>query len=212
MKEIDGVLHEPIEAAVINVPDEMAGAAIEAMGKRKGSMTNMKSENGNTLIEVDVPTRGLLGFRSEFIVMTKGEGSLYHSFDRFEPHMGIIEKRTVGSMISGETGSTMAYSLWKLQERGPLFIKAATEIYEGMVIGEANHGQDMVVNALKNKQLTNVRSSGNDEALNLTPIVPMTLEKAIEYIGEDELAEITPKSVRLRKKHLTDIERRRSKR
>ncbi len=212
MKEINGEKHEPIESAVINVPDAMAGSVIEAMGKRKGVMTNMKSENGNTLIEVDVPTRGLLGFRSEFIVMTKGEGSLYHSFNRFEPYMGTIEKRTVGSMISGETGSTMAYSLWKLQERGPLFVKPATEIYEGMVIGEANHGQDLVVNALKNKQLTNVRSSGNDEALNLTPVVKMTLEKAIEYIGPDEYAEITPKNVRLRKKHLSELDRKRQRR
>ncbi len=210
MKEINGEKHEPIESAVINVPDAMAGAAIEAMGKRKGIMTNMKSENGNTLIEMDVPTRGLLGFRSEFLVMTRGEGSLYHSFDRFEPHMGTIEKRTVGSMISGETGFTMAYSLWKLQERGALFVKPATEIYEGMVIGEANQGNDMVVNALKNKKLTNVRSSGNDEALNLTPIVPMTLEKAIEYIGPDEYVEITPKKVRLRKKFLNEIQRKRN--
>jgi len=211
MKEIDNKKHEPIEAAVINIPDEMTGSIIEAMSKRKGIMTNMKSENGNTLIEMDVPTRGLLGFRSEFLVMTRGEGSLYHSFDRFEPHMGIIEKRSVGSMISGNTGSTMAYSLWKLQERGALFVKPATEIYEGMIIGEANQGNDMVVNALKNKQLTNVRSSGNDEALNLTPIVPMTLEKAIEYIGSDEYAEITPKRVRLRKKYLKEVDRKRAK-
>lgn len=210
MKEINGEKHEPIEATVINVPDAMTGAVIEAMGKRKGVMTNMKSENENTLIEMDVPTRGLLGFRSEFLVMTRGEGSLYHSFDRFEPYMGTIEKRTVGSMISGETGSTMAYSLWKLQERGALFVKPATEIYEGMVIGEANNGNDMVVNALKNKKLTNVRASGSDEALTLTPIVPMTLEKAIEYIGPDEYVEITPKKVRLRKKYLNEIERKRN--
>lgn len=209
-KEINGEKYEPIEAAVINVPNEMTGIVIEAMGKRKGVMTNMKSENGNTLIEMDVPTRGLLGFRSEFLVMTRGEGSLYHSFNRFEPYMGTIEKRTVGSMISGETGSTMAYSLWKLQERGALFVKPATEIYEGMVIGEANNGNDMVVNPLKNKKLTNVRASGTDEALNLTPIVPMTLEKAIEYIGPDEYVEITPKKVRLRKKYLNEIERKRN--
>ncbi len=211
MKEVNGEKHEPIEAAVINVPDEMAGTAIEALGKRKGVITNMKSENGNTMIEMDVPTRGLLGFRSEFLVMTCGEGSLYHSFDRFAPYMGTIEKRTVGSMISGNTGSTMAYSLWKLQERGALFVKPATEVYEGMVIGEANNGNDMVVNPLKNKKLTNVRASGTDEALNLTPIIPMTLEKAIEYIGPDEYVEITPKKVRLRKKYLTEIERRRNR-
>jgi GTP-binding protein len=211
MKDIDGELHEPVESVVVNVPDDFSGAVIQALGKRKGVMTNMKSENGSTLIELDVPTRGLLGFRSQFLVLTRGEGTLYHSFDRFEPHMGSIEKRTVGSMISGETGSTMAYSLWKLQERGPLFVGAATEIYEGMVIGEHNQGTDIVVNPLKNKKLTNVRSSGADEALSLTTIVPMTLEKAIEYIGPDEYVEITPKCVRLRKKYLLEHERKRAK-
>lgn len=211
MREIDGVKHEPVEAAVVNVPDEFAGAVIQALGKRKGQMTNMKAENGNTMIELDVPTRGLLGFRSEFLVMTRGEGSLYHSFDRFEPHMGTIEKRSVGSMISGETGSTMAYSLWKLQERGALFVGPATEVYEGMVIGEYNQGSDLVVNPLKNKKLTNVRASGSDEALNLTPIIPMTLEKAIEYIGPDEYVEITPTTVRLRKRFLKEHERKRNK-
>ena len=160
---------------------------------------------------MDVPTRGLLGFRSEFLVMTRGEGSLYHSFSRFEPYMGKIEKRTVGSMISGETGFTMAYSLWKLQERGALFVKPATEVYEGMVIGEANQGNDMVVNPLKNKKLTNVRASGTDEALNLTHIILMTLEKAIEYIGPDEYVEITPTRVRLRKKYLKEHERKRNR-
>lgn len=211
MKEVNGVKHEPIEAAVINVPDDFSGAVIQALGKRKGIMTNMKSENGNTLIEMDIPTRGLLGFRSEFLVMTKGEGTLYHSFDRYEPHMGNIEKRSVGSMISGDTGPTMAYSLWKLQERGALFVEPATEVYEGMVIGEANQGVDLTVNPLKNKKLTNVRASGSDEALTLTPIIPMTLEKAIEYIGPDEYVEITPKNVRLRKKFLKEHERKRVK-
>ncbi len=211
MREINGVKHEPIEAVVVNVPDDLSGPVIQAMGKRKGVMTNMKAENGNTMIELDVPTRGLLGFRSQFLVMTKGEGSLYHSFDRFEPHKGPIEKRSVGSMISAETGATMAYSLWKLQERGALFVGPATEVYEGMVIGEHNQGTDIVVNPLKNKKLTNVRASGSDEALNLTPIVPMTLEKAIEYIGPDEYVEITPENVRLRKKFLKEHERKRNK-
>ena len=211
MREINGVKHEPVEAVVVNVPDEYAGAAIQALGKRKGIMTNMKSENGNTMIELDVPTRGLLGFRSEFLVMTRGEGTLYHSFDRFEPYMGTIEKRSVGSMISGDTGATMAYSLWKLQERGALFVPPATEVYEGMVIGEANQGMDLTVNPLKNKKLTNVRASGSDEALTLTPIIEMTLEKAIEYIGPDEYVEITPKNVRLRKKFLNENDRKRNK-
>ncbi len=135
MQEIDGKKHEPIEIAVVNVPENMAGSIIEALGKRKGVMTNMQTESGNTSLEFEIPTRGLLGFRSNFLVMTRGEGTLYHAFDHFAPYAGTIEKRTVGSMISGETGSTMAYSLWKLQERGPLFIKAATAIYEGMIIG-----------------------------------------------------------------------------
>ena len=212
MREIDGVKQEPIESAVINVPDAMAGGVIEALGKRKGIMSNMSSENGHTMIEMEIPTRGLLGFRSQFLVMTRGEGTLYHSFSHYAPHVGTISKRTAGSMISGETGSTMAYSLWKLQERGPLFVLPATEIYEGMVIGESNKGGDMVVNALKNKKLTNVRASGSDEALNLTPIVPMTLERAIEYISEDEYVEITPTKIRLRKKYLTEIERKRHQR
>jgi GTP-binding protein len=211
MREIDGEKHEPIEMAVVNVPDDMAGSVIEALGRRKGILKNMKSENGNTMLELEVPTRGLLGFRSIFLLLTRGEGTLYHSFDRFAPYLGAIEKRTVGSMISGENGSTMAYSLWKLQERGPLFIGAATEVYEGMIIGEHNQGSDLVVNPIKNKKLTNVRSSGADEALNLTPIAPMTLENAIEYIKEDEYAEITPTRVRLRKKFLKEAERKRAK-
>jgi GTP-binding protein len=211
MQEIDGVQCEPIEMAVINVPDAMSGTIIEAMSGRRGIMQNMKSENGNTLLEFEIPTRGLLGFRGVFLLLTRGEGTLYHSFEHFAPHMGSIEKRTVGSMISGITGATMAFSLWKLQERGPLFIGAATEVYEGMIIGEHNQGTDLTVNPTKNKQLTNVRSSGADEALNLTPIVPMTLEKAIEYIKDDEYVEITPTRVRLRKRFLTEHERKRAR-
>lgn len=209
MREIDGVKQEPVEAGVVNVPDAMAGFVIETIGKRKGIMQNMKTQDGNTTIEFMIPTRGLLGLHSYFMLMTRGEGSLYHAFDHFAPYMGPIPRRTVGSMISGETGPVMAYSLWKLQERGPLFITPTTEVYEGMVIGEHNQGTDIVVNALKNKKLTNVRASGTDEAMTLVPCIPMTLEKAIEYISGDEYVEITPKSIRLRKKYLTDIERRR---
>jgi GTP-binding protein len=210
MREIDGEKCEPIETAVVNVPEQMAGTIIEALGKRKGIMKNMKSENGNTLLEFEVPTRGLLGFRSVFLVLTRGEGTMYHAFDHFAPHVGKIEKRSVGSMISGEKGETMAYSLWKLQERGPLFINPGVEVYEGMIIGEHNQGTDLIVNPLKNKKLTNVRASGTDEALNLTPITPMTLEKAIEYIKEDEYVEITPLNIRLRKKFLKEHERKKS--
>lgn len=209
MQEIDGTKHEPIEFAVINVPDAMTGSIIEALGKRKGVMKNMVAENGHTTMEFEVPTRGLLGFRSVFLLLTRGEGTLYHSFDHYAPHVGPIEKRAVGSLISGETGTAMAYSLWKLQERGPLFIHPATEIYEGMIIGEHNQGTDLTVNPTKNKKLTNVRSSGSDDALNLTPIIEMTLEKAIEYIKEDEYVEITPSTIRLRKKFLKEHERKR---
>ncbi len=209
MQEIDGVKCEPIEFAVINVPEDMAGKIIEVVSARKGQMKNMRTENGNTLLEFEVPTRGLLGFRSMFLIMTRGEGTLFHSFDHFEPHKGPIEKRSVGSMISGETGTTMAFSLWNLQERGPLFVTPATEVYEGMIIGEHNQGSDLVVNPLKGKKLTNMRASGADEGINLTPPIDMTLEKAIEYIKEDEYVEITPSSVRIRKKYLTENERKR---
>lgn len=212
LHEVDGKVHEPFENVVINIPEDMSGKVIELMSQRKGEMQNMKTENGTTQLEFLIPARGLLGIRSNFIILTKGEGTMYSSFAHFAPHVGAIEKRQVGSMISGETGTAMAYSLWKLQERGALFIESGTEIYEGMVIGEHNQGTDLVVNALKNKKLTNVRASGSDEAVNLTPIVPMTLEKAIEYIGPDEYVEVTPKNVRLRKKFLTEHERKRNKR
>ncbi|MDD3862196.1 MAG: EF-Tu/IF-2/RF-3 family GTPase, partial [Candidatus Gracilibacteria bacterium] len=212
MREIDGKKHEPIEYAIVNVPDEIAGKVIEILSTRHGKMQNLKAENGHTTLEFLIPTRGLLGFRSLFITLTRGQGTLYHSFDHFGPYTGSMGKRSVGSMISGETGSSMAYSLWKLQERGPLFIHPATEIYEGMIIGEHSHPQDIIVNATKNKQLTNVRASGSDEALALTPIEEMTLERAIEYIKDDEYVEITPKNIRIRKKLLTENERKREKR
>lgn len=210
-QEIDGKVHEPIESVVINIPDEISGKIIELMSLRKGQMTNMKSERGMTQLEFDIPARGLLGIRSSFIILTKGEGTMYSSFARYEPHVGKIEKRQVGSLISGETGTTTGYSLWKLQERGPMFVSAATEVYEGMIIGEHNQGTDLTVNATKGKQLTNVRSSGNDDAVKLTPPLLVTLEKALEYIKEDEYVEVTPENIRLRKKWLKEGERKRSK-
>ncbi|MFA6306020.1 MAG: translational GTPase TypA [Candidatus Gracilibacteria bacterium] len=212
MQEINGEKCEPIEYVVINIPDDMSGKVIEALSKRKGELKSVKAERGNTALEFEVPTRGLLGFCSMFMVMTRGEGTLYHSFDHFAPYKGAIDKRGVGSMISGETGKAMAYSLWKLQERGPLFINPAIEIYEGMILGEHNQGTDIVVNAIKNKNLTNIRAASSDEAITLTPPLEMTLEKAIEYVKEGEYAEITPKNVRLRKKLLTENDRKRDKR
>lgn len=210
MHEKDGVEQEPIELCVIHVPEDMSGKVIELLGKRRGIFKNMKTENGTTTLEFEVPTRGLLGFRSLFMIQTRGEGTLYHGFDHFEPYRGDIEKRSVGSMISGETGTAMAYSIWKLQDRGPFFIHPQTEVYEGMILGEHNQGSDIVVNVTKNKKLTNVRASGADEALLLTPPLEMSLEKGIEYLKEDEYLEITPKNIRLRKKYLTEVERKRN--
>jgi GTP-binding protein len=210
-QEINGVQHEPIENVVINVPEEISGKIIEMMSLRKGQMTNMKTENSITQLEFDIPMRGLLGIRSNFIILTKGEGTMFSSFSRMEPHMGEIEKRQVGSLISGENGITTGYSLWKLQDRGPMFIGAATEVYEGMIIGEHNQGTDLTVNPIKGKQLTNVRSSGADDAINLVPPVVVSLEKSLEYIKEDEYVEVTPQSIRLRKKCLTELERKRKK-
>ena len=210
-QEVDGVSCEPIESVVINVPEDMSGKIIETLASRKGMMRNMSNENGNTIMEFEIPTRGLLGFRSTFVVLTKGEGTLYHSFDHFAPHCGKIEKRQVGSLISGFAGTAMAYSIWNLQNRGPMFINPTIEVYEGMIIGEHNQGTDLVVNPLKNKQLTNMRSSGADDAINLTPPVKITLEKALEYIKDDEYVEVTPNNIRLRKKLLTAHERKRLK-
>ena len=209
MQEIDGQKQEPIEYTVVNVPKEMAGKIIEMLAVRKGEMKDMKTEGDSTTMEFQIPTRGLLGFRSQFILLTRGQGTLYHSFDHFAPHRGPIEKRTVGSMISGDTGVTVGYALWKLQERGPLFIPPGTDVYEGMIIGEHNQGTDLVVNPLKEKKLTNVRASGTDEAIRLFPPVEITLEKALEYIQEDEYVEVTPKHIRLRKKYLKEHERKR---
>lgn len=210
LREIEGVVHEPMENVVVNVPEEISGKIVELLSKRKGEMTNMVTENGTTTLEFTIPARGLLGVRSNFIILSKGEGTMYSSFSHMGPHMGIIEKRQVGSMISGENGTTTAYSLWKLQERGPIFINAAINVYEGMIIGEHNQGSDLTVNPIKGKQLTNVRSSGADDAINLVPPIPVTLEKALEYIKEDEYVEVTPENIRLRKKFLSELDRKRN--
>lgn len=210
MGEENGKKVEPIETVVIEVPEVSSGSVIEKLGKRKGTMTNMKQENGIVRLEYEVPTRGLLGFRSEFVIDTKGEGIMYHSFSHFGEYKGEIPGRTVGSQISGVQGTTSAYSLWNLQERGPLFVGPTVEVYEGMILGQHLKGADLIVNPTKGKQLTNVRASGTDEAINLIPPVPMTLERALEYIEDDELVEVTPSSIRLRKKFLKEHERKRS--
>jgi len=209
--EKEGKIFEPIETVVINIPDSISGTVINLISKRKGELTKIESEKGLTNLEFNIPSRGLLGIRSNFVVITKGEGTMFSSFSHMAPFCGKITKRQAGSLISGQTGQTTGYSLWKLQDRGPLFVHSNANIYEGMILGESNKGQDLVVNATKGKKLTNIRSSGADDAISLTPPIIMTLEKAMEYIQEDELVEVTPSHIRLRKRHLSELERKRNR-
>jgi GTP-binding protein len=203
-KTENGQKLEPIEQLIVNVDDNLAGTIIENMANRKGMMQSMNSENGLTTIEFEIPTRGLLGFRSQFILLTKGEGIMYSSFSHYGPYAGEIAKRNVWSMISANTGQAMMYSIFKLQDRGPIFVDPAQQIYEGMIVGEHLKGGDLSVNLTYNKQQTNVRNSGNDEAMRISPIIHLTLEDALSYVAQDELIEITPKNIRIRKKYLTD--------
>ncbi|MDD5043190.1 MAG: translational GTPase TypA [Patescibacteria group bacterium] len=207
IKEIDGVRHEPFEQVTIDINQNVAGPVIEKMSKRKGQMIEMRPEQNHARLIYKIPTRGLLGYRNEFIVDTRGEGILCSEFIGFYPYVGEIEKRDVGSMISGETGKVLAYSLSNLQERGVLYVAPNVEVYEGQVIGNTAKGQELTVNPIKGKHLTNMRSSNADIAIQLTPPLPLTLERGMEVMAEDEYLEITPKSVRLRKKLLTDIDR-----
>jgi GTP-binding protein len=211
MHEENWVKIEPIENVGIIVPSGSEGQVIAELGKRKWIMVNMAEENWLINMEFSVPTRWLLGFKWQFTTMTKWEWLLSSSFDKYEPYKWVIEKREVGSLISMESGIAMAYSLWNLQERWTIFIEPATQIYEWMIIWESNKWQDLVVNATKNKKLTNVRASGTDEALRLVPPKIMTLEEAIDYISVDEYVEITPESIRLRKKYLSETERKKGK-
>ena len=202
-KEIDGVKCEPIEELVIDLPDEFTGNVIEKLGMRKAEMTNMiVGDNGYTRLEFKIPARGLIGYRSEFMTDTKGNGMMNHVFFGYEPFKGEISARNKGSLIAFETGKSVTYGLFNAQERGTLFIGAGVDVYQGMLIGENPRPEDMEVNVCKEKHLTNTRASGSDDALRLTPPRVFTLEQAIEYIGEDELVEVTPKSIRLRKKIL----------
>ncbi|OGJ56104.1 GTP-binding protein TypA [Candidatus Peribacteria bacterium RIFCSPHIGHO2_01_FULL_51_35] len=201
---------EPMEQVIIDVPEECTGGIIDMLSRRKGELVDMKTEAAHTRMEFKAPTRGLLGFRGDFVIETRGEGILSHSFLMYEPYKGDMPGRTRGSIISMLNGTATAYDIWKLEERGQMFITPGTVMYEGMIIGESAKNQDLVVNLTKGKKLTNVRASGTDEAIQLTPVQPMTLEQALEYIDDDELVEITPKSIRLRKKFLTETERKRS--
>jgi len=211
-KQIDGQILEPFEEAVIDVPENMTGVVIEKMSRRRGRMTEMKPEFGQTRIVFEIPTRGLLGYRGDFITDTRGEGILCSRFIGFKPYAGEIEKHDLGSMVSMETGKALAFSLWNLQERGSLYIGPTTEVYEGMVVGNVAKGNDLSVNPIKGKRLSNMRASGSDEAILLTPPLPVTLERGLEIMKEDEYLEITPKSIRLRKKYLTELDRTRAER
>ena len=203
---------EPFEELTIDVPESSSGVVIEKLGKRKAIMTDMKTKEGLSRMLFEIPTRGLLGYRNAFTIDTKGEGILASRFIEFREYAGEIQKRETGSMTSMVSGKSLGFSLWNLQDRGRLFIDPATEVYEGMVVGDVSRGEDMDVNPCKGKQLTNMRSSGNDEALLLTPSYKIDIERGLELMRGDEYLEITPKSVRLRKKFLTELDRARSRR
>ncbi len=209
LKKIDGVTCEPVEEVVIDVPNEYSGSVISTLNVRKGLLNNMEDVGSYTRITYMVPTRGLIGFRSDFINMTHGEGTLVQRLADYEPWKGEIPQRENGALISTETGGAMTYALWNIQNRGQLFIDAQTPVYEGMIIGVSAKNMDMGVNPIKNKKMTAVRSTGNDEAMKLVPPKILTLEQAIEFINDDELVEITPTDIRIRKKYLTALDRRR---
>ena len=210
LKHDHGTTLEPIEQVIINVDESLSGTIIDLLAKKKWQMTNMYTLNGIATLEFEVPTRGLLWFRSQFVLLTKGEGIMYNSFSHYGPYKWDIPKRTTGSMISQENGKCMKYSIRKLQERGKIFILPQAAMYEWMIVGESAKPGDMTVNLTKNKQQTNVRESGNDEAMRLEPIIPLTLEDSLAYIAPDEYVEITPKNIRLRKIFLTDSERKKN--
>jgi GTP-binding protein len=212
IKDIDGEKCEPIEQLIITVPEEFVGTVIEKLGQRKGEMKDLQTERGITRLEYEIPTRGLLGFRSEFIMDTRGEGLMDHNFLKYAPYKGYLAERLNGVLISGESGSAVAFALWNLQERGTIFVTPTTPVYEGMIIGENSRPEDLVVNPCKAKRLSNMRTTASDDAIKLTPPREITLEGALEYIQTDELVEVTPKSIRLRKKLLTENERKQASR
>ena len=207
-KEIDGVKCEPIEDLVVNVPDDAIGTVIEKLGRRKAEMKNMEpAEAGHTKIEFKIPARGLIGYRTEFLTDTKGTGTMNSIFDCYEPYKGDIQARTRGVLVAFEQGTSITYGLYNAQLRGELFIGPGVEVYEGMIVGINSRNEDISINVCKEKHLTNTRASGSDDALRLVPPIQLSLEKAIEFIAEDELVEVTPKNIRLRKIILNNKDR-----
>lgn len=210
-REIDGVKCEPYEVLTVDLEDENQGAVMEELGRRRGEMQNMESDgNGRTRLEYKIPARGLIGFQGEFLTLTRGTGLMAHIFDEYAPVKADMPGRRNGVLISAEHGEAVAYALWKLQDRGKMFSSPGDKLYEGMVIGIHSRDNDLIVNPIKGKQLTNVRASGTDEAVRLIPPVALSLESAVEFIDDDELVEITPKSIRIRKRFLLEHERKRA--
>ena len=210
IKDIDGVKCEPVEELTIDCPDEMAGTVIELTTRRKGMLTNMESNNERTRLEFDIPSRGIIGLRSNMLTATAGEAIMSHRLKEFQPYMGDIDMRSNGSIIASETGTAYAYSIDKLQDRGRFFISPMEEVYMGQVIGEHTRSNDITVNVCKAKQLTNMRASGSDDKAVIVPPKIFSLEEALEYIKEDEYVEVTPHSMRLRKILLNEVDRKRA--
>ncbi|MBX4198310.1 translational GTPase TypA [Candidatus Parcubacteria bacterium] len=207
IKEVDGLKTEPYEEVIIDVPKDSTSAVIDKLNRRRGIMMNMVEERGQTRLIFEIPTRGLLGYRGQFIIDTKGEGIISSRFLEFRPYAGTVEKQTYGSMISMENGKCLAFALDNLQQRGTLYIEPGHEVYEGQVVGNVTKGEDMYVNPTKGKQLTNMRASGSDDSVYLAAPFLLTIERAMEIMSDDEYIEITPTSVRLRKQHLTKMAR-----
>jgi GTP-binding protein len=209
LKTLDGVLSEPFEKVVADVPLDAMGAVMESLSARRGQLVDMEQGETRARLTFSIPARGLFGYRNGFLSMTAGEGLLSHVFDGYEPHVGDLKTRQNGSLVAMEAGEAFAYSIWKLQDRGTFFVDPGIEVYVGMILGANNRGGDLDVNVCKNKKLTNVRASGSDDNIVLVPPKRLTLEEAMEYIADDELLEVTPKSLRLRKRHLDPNNRKR---
>jgi GTP-binding protein len=212
-KDINGEKSEPYELLTVDIENDHQGGVMEELGRRRGELTNMESDSkGRTRLEYRIPARGLIGFQGEFLTLTRGTGLASHIFDDYGPMAGTMAERRNGVLISQDDGAAVAYALWKLQDRGRMFVNHNDPLYEGMIIGIHSRDNDLVVNPIKGKQLTNVRSSGTDEAVRLVPPILMTLESAVEFIADDELVEITPKSIRLRKRYLKENDRKKASR
>ena len=212
-RTVDGVKEEPYELLTVDVEEETQGVVMEELGRRRGELQDMQSDSkGRTRLEYRIPARGLIGFQGQFLTLTRGTGVASHIYDDYGPVKGDMEERRNGVLISQDNGAAVAYALWKLQDRGRMFVSPGDALYEGMVIGIHSRDNDLVVNPIKGKQLTNVRASGTDEAVRLIPPIELTLEKAVEFIADDELVEITPRSIRIRKRWLKDHERKRASR